>query len=128
MIYQLINNYSNDTCKLVYETEKDKDGNKIKPAEQQTPNIMENAGKTLTEYFAENGVFHNKVGQKKDGPRETHWQDKTAPEQHAAMHWAQRLKRVSNINAEVCEHCGGAVKVIACIEESFPLLKVDTSF
>ena len=71
-----INNYSNDTCKLVYETEKDKDGNEIKPAEQQTPNIMENAGKTLTEYFAENGVIHNKVGQKKDGPRETHWQTK----------------------------------------------------
>jgi hypothetical protein len=73
-----INNYSNDTCKLVYETEKDKDGNKIKPAEQQTPNIMENAGKTLTEYFAENGVFHNKVGLVKPGPtwKESHWQNK----------------------------------------------------
>jgi len=69
-----INNYSNDTCKLVYETEKD--GNEIKPAEQRTPNIMENEGKTITEYFALNGVFHNNFGQRKRGPLESHWQNK----------------------------------------------------
>ena len=33
------------------------------------------------------------------------------------MTWAQRLKRVFNIEIEICEYCGGAVKVIACIEE-----------
>ena len=33
------------------------------------------------------------------------------------MTWAQRLKRVFNIDIEVCGHCGGAVRVIACIEE-----------
>jgi hypothetical protein len=33
------------------------------------------------------------------------------------MSWAQRLKRVFNIDIEVCGHCGGSVKVIACIEE-----------
>ena len=38
-------------------------------------------------------------------------------EQHVAMFWAQRLKRVFNIAIEVCGHCGGSVKVIACIED-----------
>ena len=32
------------------------------------------------------------------------------------MTWAQRLKRVFNIDVEACTHCGGSVKVIACIE------------
>lgn len=38
-------------------------------------------------------------------------------ESHAAMTWAQRLKRVFNIDIEVCGRCGGSVKVIACIED-----------
>lgn len=29
----------------------------------------------------------------------------------------QRLKRVFNIDIEICEHCGGHVKVIASIED-----------
>ena len=33
------------------------------------------------------------------------------------MTWAQRLKRVFNIDIETCEACGGRVKVIACIED-----------
>ncbi len=32
------------------------------------------------------------------------------------MSWAHRLKRVFGIEIERCEHCGGAVKVIATIE------------
>jgi hypothetical protein len=40
------------------------------------------------------------------------------PEQRqAAMTWAQRLKRVFNIDIETCQHCGGTVKVVACIED-----------
>ena len=38
-------------------------------------------------------------------------------ERHVAMSWAQRLKRIFNIDVEVCSHCGGSVKVIACIED-----------
>ena len=34
-----------------------------------------------------------------------------------AMTWMQRLKRVFTIDIEVCEHCGGHVKVIANIED-----------
>ena len=37
-------------------------------------------------------------------------------ERHVAMTWAQRLERVFNIDIEVCDRCGGSVKVIACIE------------
>lgn len=33
------------------------------------------------------------------------------------MTWTQRLKRVFNIDIEICRECGGAVKVIASIEE-----------
>jgi len=33
------------------------------------------------------------------------------------MTWAQRLKRVFNIDIEVCSRCGGSVRVIACIED-----------
>jgi len=38
-------------------------------------------------------------------------------ERRVAMSWAQRLKRVFNIDMEVCGRCGGSVKVIACVEE-----------
>jgi hypothetical protein len=41
-------------------------------------------------------------------------------ERRASMTWAQRLKRVFNIDIETCSECGGAMKVIACIEA--PLL------
>lgn len=41
----------------------------------------------------------------------------TATERHASMTWAQRLKRVFNIDIETCNACGGAMKVIACIED-----------
>ena len=39
-----------------------------------------------------------------------------AIERHAAMTWAQRLKRVFGIDVESCVRCGKSVKVIACIE------------
>ena len=34
-------------------------------------------------------------------------------ERHAAMTWAQRLKRVFSVDIEVCGRCGGSVRVIA---------------
>jgi len=42
---------------------------------------------------------------------------RTPAERHAAMTWAQRLKRVFNIDIEVCGRCGGSARVIACIED-----------
>ena len=33
------------------------------------------------------------------------------------MTWAKRLKRVVNIDIEICEKCGGDVRIIANIED-----------
>jgi hypothetical protein len=43
-----------------------------------------------------------------------------------AITWAQRLKRVFNIDIETCCDCGGAVKVIACIEDPLVIKKILT--
>jgi hypothetical protein len=40
------------------------------------------------------------------------------------MHWAQRLKRVFNIDITTCDQCGGKVKVIACIEAPKAIEKI----
>ena len=32
--------------------------------------------------------------------------------------WAQRLKRVFGIDIETCSACGGAVRIVACIEDA----------
>jgi len=40
----------------------------------------------------------------------------TPGERRASMSWAQRLKRVFNIDIEACQGCGGPVRIIACIE------------
>jgi len=44
-------------------------------------------------------------------------EDRTPAEQQAAMRWAQRLKRVFQVDVETCPICGGKVKVIASIED-----------
>jgi hypothetical protein len=41
-----------------------------------------------------------------------------------AITWAQRLKRVFNIDVETCRVCGGAAKVIACIEDPVVIRKI----
>ncbi len=40
------------------------------------------------------------------------------------MTWAQRLKRVFNIDIETCSQCGGTMKVIACIEDQAVIDKI----
>jgi hypothetical protein len=53
-------------------------------------------------------------------------EEKTPTEPHAAMTWAQRLKRVFNIEVETCSACGGTAKVIACIEDPVVIEKILT--
>ena len=53
-------------------------------------------------------------------------QDPSTFERRASMTWAQRLKRVFNIDIETCRECGGAVKVIACIEDAAVIKKILT--
>ncbi|GHL29093.1 hypothetical protein ECZU25_59060 [Escherichia coli] len=43
------------------------------------------------------------------------------------MTWAQRLKRVFNIDIETCSGCGGAMKVIACIEDPIVIKQIARS-
>jgi len=45
-------------------------------------------------------------------------------QRRAAMTWAQRLKRVFHIDVETCTHCGGAVKIISCIEDPAVIKKI----
>ncbi len=51
-------------------------------------------------------------------------QDQTSAERRASMTWSQRLQRVFNIDIETCSECGGAVKVIACIEDPVVINKI----
>ncbi len=53
-------------------------------------------------------------------------EDATPAERRAAMTWAQRLKRVFNIDIETCKTCGGHVKIIACIEDPVVIEKIPT--
>lgn len=45
-------------------------------------------------------------------------------ERRASMTWAQRRKRVFNIDIKICLECGGAVKVIASIEEPVMIRRI----
>jgi hypothetical protein len=42
------------------------------------------------------------------------------------MSWAQRLKRVVDIDIEIRNFCGGSMKVIACIEDPLVIKKILT--
>ena len=48
----------------------------------------------------------------------------TAAEKRGAMTWAVRLKRVFNIDMNICEACGGAVKVVACVDDPVVINKI----
>jgi hypothetical protein len=45
-------------------------------------------------------------------------------EQRAGMTWAQRLKRVFGIDIQTCPACGGALRIIACIEDPVVIDKI----
>lgn len=61
-------------------------------------------------------------GNKAKGPDEP----QTSAERRAAMTWARRLKRVFNIDIETCRECGGAVRIIACIDDPVVIEKILT--
>ena len=74
----------------------------------------------LTRYhgvFAPNHRLRERVTPARRGRRDAAPADEPAPARHVAMTWAQRLKRVFKIDIVTCDHCGGAVKVIASIED-----------
>ena len=61
-------------------------------------------------------------GNKSKSPDEA--QEQTPAERRVAMNCAQRLKRVFNIDIETCVACGGAVRLIACIEDPVVIKKI----
>jgi hypothetical protein len=70
--------------------------------------------------FAPNSKHRAQVTSSKRGKsakRQINGDERSPVEQHAAMTWAQRLKRVFNIDISTCDACGGAVRVIASIED-----------
>ncbi len=83
----------------------------------------------LTRYhgvFAPNSHLRAQVIPGQRGRRTGEETDRTAATGHAPMTWAQRLKRVFKIDIETCSHCDGAVKIIACIEDSAVIEKILT--
>ncbi|MHC4092902.1 MAG: transposase [Planctomycetota bacterium] len=53
-------------------------------------------------------------------------QEQSPPERRPSMTWAQRLKRVFNIDIQTCRACGGAVRIIAYIEDPVVIEKILT--
>ena len=50
--------------------------------------------------------------------------EKSSAERLKSLTWAERLKRVFKIDVSVCSRCGGAVKIIACIEDPLVVKKI----
>jgi hypothetical protein len=53
-------------------------------------------------------------------------QEMSPTQRRAAMTWSQRLKRVFGIDIETCAACGGALRIIACIEDPAVIKKILT--
>ena len=79
----------------------------------------------LTRYhgvFAPNHRWREQVTPARRGQRKSQTTDE--PARHVSMTWAQRLKRVFKCDILTCEHCGGAVNVIASIEDPAVIKKI----
>ena len=79
--------------------------------------------------FAPNSNYRSLVTPAKRGkgkmvktPKEA--QDQSPAEKRTSMTWAQRLKRVFNIDIETCRDCGGEVRIISCIEDPTVIRKI----
>ena len=72
-------------------------------------------------FGAPNSKYRAKVTPARRGkrkkPHSADESDQTSAEKRASMTWAQRLKRVFNIDVEICSECGGDVRLIASIED-----------
>ncbi len=80
----------------------------------------------LTRYhgvFAPNSAHRalvSRAGRGKGGADAARADVRPPSERHAAMRWAQRLKRMFGIGIETCAACaarGGTIRIIACIED-----------
>ena len=81
--------------------------------------------------FAPNSRYRGRVTRDMQGrggqhPTRRDPEEPTPAERRAAMTWAQRLTRVFGIDMETCAACGGAVRIIACIEDAEVIEKILT--
>ena len=68
--------------------------------------------------FSPNSKLRERVVPAKSG------QDASSKPKSCGLTWAQRLKRVFDIDIETCDKCGGKLKVIACIEDPEVIEKI----
>lgn len=73
--------------------------------------------------FASNSQYRSVIIIKK-ADKQSKEDLKTEAEKRRSMTWSARLKRAFNIDINVCEACGGAVKVIACIDDPAVINKI----
>lgn len=81
--------------------------------------------------FAPNSKYRARVTPAKRGRGGRHAttadpEERTPAERRAAMTWARRLKRVFGIDINICPACGGAMRIIACIEDPDVIEKILT--
>jgi hypothetical protein len=97
--------------------------------------LVHKPGVNLTRFhgvFAPNSRHRARVTPGGRGKGSRHlWQgdsddEQTSAERRASMTWVQRLKRVFGIDIETCPACGGAVRIIACIEDPDVIEKILT--
>jgi hypothetical protein len=74
--------------------------------------------------FAPNSQYRGAIIIKKTANKHTGNEARTESEKRRAMTWAARLKRAFNIDINICEVCGGAAKVIACIDDPVIINKI----
>jgi ribosomal protein S27E len=88
----------------------------------------------LTRYhgiFASHHSLRCKIVENKEDKKQTGTQEeeiKSKIEKQVRMTWAQRLKRVFDLDIKVCDFCGGAVKIIACVEDQTVINKILSHF
>ena len=111
MRYQLKTPYSDGTTHVLFE-----------PLDFLAPQaaLVPKPRVNLTRYhgvFAPNSAHRAQVTKAGRGRGARRPEDSTPAERCASMTWAQRLKRVFKIDIETCSVCGGAMRIIACIED-----------
>ena len=74
--------------------------------------------------FAPNSHIRSSIIKKRKEQQPIDTTVQTGIEKCAAMNWATRLKRAFNIDIQLCNSCGGKVKVIACIEDPVVINKI----
>ena len=74
--------------------------------------------------FAPNSRYRADIIIQKKDKKSAEKDIQTEGEKRRAMTWAARLKRAFNIDIKTCEACGGAVKVVACIDDPVVINKI----